>query len=68
MKSFKILIVLFIFNTTSSIAQFGLTPAQRDSINKLTEADYNNMLGQLSINRSQVRRGPSRRWASPATS
>ena len=59
MKSFKILIVLFIFNTTSSIAQFGLTPAQRDSINKLTEADYNNMLGQLSINRSQVRRGPS---------
>ena len=58
MKSFKILIVLFIFNTTSSIAQFGLTPAQRDSINKLTEADYNNMLGQLSINRSQVRRGP----------
>ncbi|MCP9753797.1 acetylxylan esterase [Lacihabitans sp. CCS-44] len=58
MKAFKILFILLTFGT-SAIAQFGLTPAQRDSINKLTEADYNNMLGQLSINRSQVRRGPS---------
>ena len=38
---------------------FGLTPAQRDSLNKVTDADYNNMLGQLGISRSAVRRGPS---------
>jgi hypothetical protein len=49
----------FIVLGFSSFAQFGLTPAQRDSLNKVTDADYNNMLGQLSISRSTVRRGPS---------
>ena len=43
----------------ATFAQFGLTPAQRDSINKLTADDHNNMLIQLGIDRSQLRRGPS---------
>lgn len=43
----------------STFAQFGLSPAQRDSINKLTTNDHNNMLMQLNIERSQLRRGPS---------
>jgi hypothetical protein len=43
----------------SCFAQFGLTPAQRDSINKLTSEDYYNMVDQLGIDRSIIRRGPS---------
>ena len=43
----------------SSFAQFGLTAAQRDSINKLTSEDYYNMVEQLGIDRSIIRRGPS---------
>jgi hypothetical protein len=58
MKAFKILLISFGISA-QSFAQFGLTPAQRDSINKLTEIDYNNMLSQLSIDRKQVRKGPS---------
>lgn len=53
------LTLAFIAIGFSSFAQFGFTPAQRDSLNKVTEADYNNMLGQMGISRSAVRRGPS---------
>lgn len=42
-----------------AFGQFGLTPAQRDSMNARTNADYEQMLGQLGINRSQMRPGPS---------
>lgn len=52
-------IVLFSSISFSTFAQFGLSPAQRDSINKLTSDDHNNMLTQLGIERSQLRRGPS---------
>jgi hypothetical protein len=58
MKTIKLILLLFLSSKVVT-AQFGLSPAQRDSINKLTEADYNNMLTQLNIDRSQVRRGPS---------
>ncbi|WP_064196503.1 MULTISPECIES: hypothetical protein [Emticicia] len=52
-------IVLFSSISLSTFAQFGLSPAQRDSINKLTTNDHNNMLMQLNIERTQLRRGPS---------
>ncbi len=52
-------ILFFSCLSFSAFAQFGLTPAQRDSLNKLTTNDYNNMLTQLGIDRSQLRRGPS---------
>ncbi len=40
-----------IFSYQSSLAQFGMTPAQRDSLNKLTRADHKQMLKQLGITR-----------------
>ncbi|MCF0074162.1 acetylxylan esterase [Dyadobacter sp. CY261] len=43
----------------SASAQFGLTPAQRDSLNKLTAADHADMLQQLGITAGQLRKGPS---------
>lgn len=43
----------------STFAQFGLTPSQRDSVNKRNNDDYTNMLQQLGIARSQLRSGPS---------
>lgn len=52
-------IFVFICFTSSAFAQFGLTPAQRDSINKRTNEDFNNMLKQLSVEASQLRSGPS---------
>lgn len=58
MKSLKHIILLCSISI-SSFAQFGLTPAQRDSINKLTIEDYNDMVKQLGIDRSIIRRGPS---------
>ncbi len=58
MKKLTSLIAL-IFVCQISNAQFGLTPAQRDSINRLTETDYNPMLSQLGIDKGQIRRGPS---------
>jgi hypothetical protein len=58
MKKLTSLIAL-IFICQVSNAQFGLTPAQRDSINRLTETDYNQMLSQLGIDKGQIRRGPS---------
>ena len=42
-----------------TFGQFGLTPAQRDSINRRTNADYESMLSQLGIEGSQMRPGPS---------
>lgn len=52
-------IILLSSISFSTFAQFGLSQAQRDSINKLTSDDHNNMLMQLGIERSQLRRGPS---------
>lgn len=58
MKKYKIVAAILIF-WCPSFAQFGLTPAQRDSLNKLTNDDYENMLITLDIDRSVVRKGPS---------
>lgn len=58
MKAIKRILLLSSISI-SSFAQFGLTAAQRDSINKLTSEDYNNMVEQLGIDRSIIRRGPS---------
>lgn len=58
MKKLK-LIVLFGCISISAFSQQGLTPAQRDSINKRTSDDYNNMVQQLGIDRSQLRPGVS---------
>ena len=52
-------LIAIIFICQIAYAQFGLSPAQRDSINKLTDADYSQMLSQLNIDKSQIRRGPS---------
>jgi hypothetical protein len=53
------LIVLFSSLSLSAFAQFGLTPTQQDSINKRTSNDYNNMIQQIGINKSQIRPGVS---------
>lgn len=58
MKTIKRILLLSSISI-SCFAQFGLTPAQRDSINKLTIEDYYNMVDQLGIDRSIIRRGPS---------
>ncbi|WP_221392891.1 acetylxylan esterase [Dyadobacter sp. NIV53] len=58
MKILKYILLLSCISF-SALAQFGLTPAQRDSLNKITTADYNNMLQQLSINPANLRKGPS---------
>lgn len=58
MKTIKRILLLSSISI-SCFAQFGLTPAQRDSINKLTSEDYYNMVEQLGIDRSIIRRGPS---------
>lgn len=58
MKSFRYFFLLSCISF-SAFAQFGLTPARRDSLNKLTAADHNNMLLQLGINSSELRKGPS---------
>lgn len=58
MKTFTCLLVA-ICAAMSASAQFGLTPAQRDSINKLTAADHAAMLQQLGISGNQLRKGPS---------
>jgi hypothetical protein len=52
-------IVIFTLIGHVSMAQFGLSPAQRDSLNKLTQADYRQMLEQLGISSDKIRRGPS---------
>jgi hypothetical protein len=58
MKTIK-LILLFSSISLSAFAQFGLTSAQQDSIYKLTSDDYNNMIQQIGIERSQIREGSS---------
>lgn len=58
MKTIK-LILLFSSISLSAFAQFGLTSAQQDSIYKLTSDDYNNMIQQIGIERSQIRGGAS---------
>jgi hypothetical protein len=47
----------------STFAQFGLTAAQRDSLNKLTAADHANMKQQLGI--KTLRPGPSGNESAP---
>lgn len=51
------LFAVFVFTCRCATAQF--SQAQRDSLNKLTQADYANMLSQLDIGRDEMRRGPS---------
>lgn len=58
MKTLK-LIILFSSISLTSFAQFGLSPAQRDSINKRNTNDYNNMIQQMGIDRSVIREGVS---------
>lgn len=58
MKTLK-LIILFSSISLSSFAQFGLSPTQRDSINKRNNDDYNNMVQQIGIDRSLLRQGVS---------
>ncbi|MDX2248351.1 MAG: acetylxylan esterase [Bacteroidia bacterium] len=60
MKSFPIILVFsfFLVMGSSAYAQFGLTPAQRDSLNKLTAADHEQMKTQIGIT-APNRRGPS---------
>ena len=58
MKNLK-LIILFSSISLSSFAQFGLSPAQRDSINKRNNDDYNNMVKQIGIDPSRIRPGVS---------
>ncbi len=52
-------ILLYTCISSAALAQFGMTPAQRDSINKRTTEDYGSMLKQLGIDYTQLRRGPS---------
>lgn len=58
MKTLK-LIILFSSLSVSSLAQFALTPGQRDSINKRNNDDYNNMIMQIGIDRTLLRQGVS---------
>ena len=53
----QLLVILAIGYSLSATAQF--SQAARDSINKLTQADYQQMLDQLGINRNEMRPGAS---------
>jgi hypothetical protein len=53
----RILFFLFIIINLSVQAQ--MSQAARDSINRVTQTDYEQMLKQLNIQRSQLRPGPS---------
>ena len=53
----KLLIIFIIFCSVSASAQF--SQAARDSINKLTQADYQQMLDQLGLKLSEKRPGAS---------
>ena len=53
--TFLLLLTLFLF--TSTQAQF--SQAERDSIARLTKADYVQMLGQLGLGEADMRPGPS---------
>ncbi len=61
MKNYVFLLfVLFSFTASGQFSQ-----AARDSINTLTQKDYDQMLGQLGIQKSQKRPGPSGNPADP---
>ena len=65
MKIFFCIPLLLIINVTGN-AQFRLSPAdsiRRDSINRATQQDYKNMLGQLGI--TATRPGPSGNPSAP---
>ena len=53
----QLLVILAIGYSLSATAQF--SQAARDSINKLTQTDYQQMLDQLGINRNEMRPGAS---------
>ncbi|MGE5519327.1 MAG: acetylxylan esterase [Candidatus Dadabacteria bacterium] len=53
----QLLLIITSLYSICSYSQFGLSQAQRDSINLRTNADYRNMLSQLRID--STRRGPS---------
>ncbi|MBO9658706.1 MAG: hypothetical protein J7527_07750 [Chitinophagaceae bacterium] len=57
----KLFFLVVLFNTTVACAQ--PSQAQRDSLNKLTQADYRNMLSQLKLD--STRRGPSGNPSAP---
>jgi hypothetical protein len=50
-------IILIILSALPAFAQ--LSQAERDSINRLTQVDYENMLSQIGLERNAMRRGPS---------
>ncbi|MEZ4826233.1 MAG: acetylxylan esterase [Bacteroidia bacterium] len=51
--------LLFLFSAVMSLSHGQMSQAARDSIAKVTRADYEQMLGQLGIKSSEVRPGPS---------
>ena len=57
------LLLLFCFLIIIAQAQF--SQAERDSIARLTKADYVQMLGQLGLKESDIRPGPSGNPAAP---
>ena len=60
MKKIIAFILLFVLFASACFSQFRLSPAdsiRRDSINKVTQQDYKNMLSQLNI--TSTRPGPS---------
>ncbi|MFI5188168.1 MAG: hypothetical protein ACHQF0_15660 [Chitinophagales bacterium] len=66
MKKITELFFSIVLLNLSCYSQFRLSPAdsiRRDSINKITQLDYSNMLGQLNI--SSTRSGPSGNPQSP---
>jgi len=54
---------LLLFSLSATAQQ--LSQAQRDSINRVTQADYENMLGQLGIQKNELRPGPSGNPSAP---
>lgn len=52
-----VLLIIGVCLTFPVAAQF--SQAARDSINKITQVDYNQMLGQLGLTAADMRRGPS---------
>lgn len=64
----KVLRVVFLFNVCISLitpAAAQMSQAMRDSINRITQVDYNLMLGQLGLTPADMRRGPSGDPAAP---
>ena len=61
MRLISIRVVTFLcFGSIFNGTAYGqLSQAARDSINKITQADYTQMLGQLGLTAADMRRGPS---------